>query len=95
MVKRKTLYTVIIRLTGKQADLLAQAAIKGMKALKDRIKTTTFDNGLEFSEHEKWLKPWMRIFILRILMPPGSKGSTKIQTGLSGNIFPRVLILIR
>ena len=52
MVERKTLYTVIIRLTGKHADLLAQAAIKGMKALKDQIETITFDNGLEFSEHE-------------------------------------------
>ena len=53
MVERKTLYTVIIRLTGKHADLLAQAAIKGMKELKDQIETITFDNGLEFSEHEK------------------------------------------
>jgi IS30 family transposase len=24
-----------------------------MKRLKDRIKTITFDNGLEFSEHEQ------------------------------------------
>jgi len=53
MVERKTLYTVIIRLTGKHADLLAQAAISGMSAFKDRVKTITFDNGLEFSDHEK------------------------------------------
>lgn len=53
LVERKTLYTVIIRLTGKHADLLAQAAIAGMSALKDRVETITFDNGLEFAEHEK------------------------------------------
>lgn len=53
MVERKTLYTVIIRLTGKHADLLAQAAISGMNPFKDRVKTITFDNGLEFSGHEK------------------------------------------
>lgn len=53
MVERKTLYTVIIRLTGKHADLLAKAAIKRLSGLKDKIKTITFDNGLEFSEHEK------------------------------------------
>ena len=53
MVERKTLYTVIVRLTGKQADLLAQAAIKEMISLKDQVETITFDNGLEFSEHEK------------------------------------------
>lgn len=53
MVERKTLYTVIVRLTGKHANLLAQAAIAGMSALKDRVKTITFDNGLEFSAHER------------------------------------------
>ncbi len=53
LVERKTLYTVIIRLTGKHADLLAQAAITGMSALKGRVETITFDNGLEFAEHEK------------------------------------------
>ncbi len=30
MVERKTLYTVIVRLTGKRADLLAEAAVQNM-----------------------------------------------------------------
>ena len=51
MVERKTLYTVIVRLTGKRADLLAEAAVKHMADLKSKVKTITFDNGLEFSEH--------------------------------------------
>lgn len=49
----ETLYTVIIRLTGKHDNLLTQAAIKRMKALKDKIETITFDNRLEFSKHQK------------------------------------------
>ncbi len=53
IVERKTLYTVIVRLTGKRADLLADAALEGMDALKSKVKTITFDNGLEFAEHEK------------------------------------------
>ena len=53
LVERKTLYTVIIKLNGKQADALAQAANDGMTALKDRVSTITFDNGLEFAAHEK------------------------------------------
>lgn len=52
MVERKTLYTVIVRLTGKRADLLAEAAVLNMQHLKDRVKTITFDNGLEFAGHE-------------------------------------------
>ncbi|MCU7801807.1 MAG: IS30 family transposase [Candidatus Thiodiazotropha sp. (ex Lucinoma borealis)] len=52
MVERKTLYTVIVRLTGKRADLLTEAAVLNMQHLKDRVKTITFDNGLEFAGHE-------------------------------------------
>ncbi|WP_143728830.1 IS30 family transposase [Microbulbifer sp. GL-2] len=52
MVERKTLYTVIVRLTGKRSDLLAEAAVSHMVSIKDKIKTITFDNGLEFSGHE-------------------------------------------
>lgn len=53
LVERKTLYTRIMRLTGKRADLLAETALKGMQDVVDQVKTITFDNGLEFSEHER------------------------------------------
>ncbi|MCU7879576.1 MAG: hypothetical protein KZQ60_02640 [Candidatus Thiodiazotropha sp. (ex Lucinoma aequizonata)] len=46
MVERKTLYTVIMRFTGKQSGLLAEAAVAGLKALKSNILTITLDNGL-------------------------------------------------
>jgi IS30 family transposase len=52
LVERKTLYTVMMRLTGKRSDLLAEAAVKGMQALKSKVKTITFDNGMEFADHE-------------------------------------------
>jgi len=52
LVERKTLYTVIAKLTGKQADLLARTAIQQLEPLKDKVKTITLDNGLEFSAHE-------------------------------------------
>ncbi len=41
MVERKTLYTVIARLTGKRADLLAEATIDSMSRLKNKVKTIT------------------------------------------------------
>lgn len=53
LVERKTLYTMIMRLKGKRADLLAKAAVDGMMRLKSRVKTITFDNGLEFAHHIK------------------------------------------
>ena len=51
-VERKSLYTVIRRLTGKRADLLAESAIDAMADMKEKVKTITLDNGLEFSAHE-------------------------------------------
>jgi IS30 family transposase len=51
LVERQTLYTVIVKLDGKQADALAQAAICHLQALKAKVKTITFDNGLEFAHH--------------------------------------------
>ena len=44
---------MIARLEGKQADLLAQAAVKSMQAHQGQVHTITFDNGLEFAEHAK------------------------------------------
>ena len=52
LVERKTLYTVIRWLTGKRANLLAKEAIKAMAKMKEKVKTITCDNGLEFSAHE-------------------------------------------
>ncbi len=53
LVERKTLYAVMVRLTGKRADLLAEAAVINMKGIAGKVKTITFDNGLEFAEHER------------------------------------------
>ena len=53
MVERKSLYTVIVKLKGKNAAELAKAAVDNMAVFKARVKTITLDNGLEFAHHEK------------------------------------------
>lgn len=53
LLERKTLYTLIVKLKGKNAEDLAQAAIRVMRDIKEKVKTITFDNGLEFAAHEK------------------------------------------
>lgn len=52
LVERKTLYTIIVRLNSKHAEDLAQAAVDAMIPLKDKVHTITFDNGMEFADHE-------------------------------------------
>jgi transposase, IS30 family len=53
MVERKTLYTVIVKLDGKQAKPLADAALRHLERFKHKIHTVTLDNGLEFAEHQR------------------------------------------
>lgn len=53
IVERKTLYTVIVRLSGKHAAKLADEAIKHLEPLANRLKTLTLDNGLEFADHQR------------------------------------------
>jgi len=89
MVERKTLYTVIIRLTGKHADLLAKAAIRGMEALKDRIKTITFDNGLEFSEHEKMAQALDADIYFAHPYASWERGINENTNGLIRQYFPK------
>lgn len=53
LVERKTLYTVIVKLTNKRADVLTEALINGLSNFKQWVKTITFDNGWEFSFHQQ------------------------------------------
>jgi len=56
LVERKTLYTVIVPLKGKNAEQLKQAVIEVLTPMKERVLTVTFDNGKEFAEHEQMAK---------------------------------------
>lgn len=56
LVERKTLYTVIVKIQGKKSAELADAMISVMTAYKHQLKTLTFDNGHEFSQHERIAK---------------------------------------
>ena len=56
LVDRKLLYTVIVKLNGKNATELADKTIKALEPISNKIHTITYDNGLEFAEHERMAK---------------------------------------
>jgi len=89
LVERKTLYTVIIRLTGKRADLLASATVERMKALKSKVKTITFDNGLEFAEHEKIAKGLSADIYFAHPYASWERGINENTNGLIRQYFPK------
>lgn len=51
LVERKTLYTVIMCLSGRHAAQLTQKVIETMEPLTARIDTIIIDNGLQYFEH--------------------------------------------
>ncbi len=89
MVERKTLYTIIVKLTGKRADLLAGAAIDKMVSMKNRIKTITFDNGLEFSEHERIAETLETDIYFAHPYASWERGTNENTNGLIRQYFPK------
>ena len=53
LVERKSLYTVIGAVCRKTASAVRQVIVTGLAPYKDRVHTLTYDNGREFSEHER------------------------------------------
>lgn len=52
MVDRKTLFTKLVLLEGKNAIQLSEQTIKTLKDFKPYLHTITSDNGKEFAKHE-------------------------------------------
>lgn len=88
-VERKTLYTVIARLTGKNAQELALTAISSMRPLKDKVKTITLDNGLEFSEHEMIANKLNADIYFAHPYASWERGTNENTNGLIRQYFPK------
>jgi IS30 family transposase len=89
LVERKTLYTIIVKISGKKADVLADNMIESVSPIMDRFKTLTLDNGLEFSDHERIAKSLsLRIYFAH---PYSSweRGINENTNGLIRQYFPK------
>jgi transposase, IS30 family len=51
-IERKTKYTVLTKSNTKHANLVRQSIVQGLIPYQNQIHTITYDNGLEFSEHQ-------------------------------------------
>jgi IS30 family transposase len=52
-VERKSKWTCLQRVSHKAAELVAQAVIQKLSAVKDQVLTITLDNGKEFAGHQR------------------------------------------
>ena len=51
LVERKSGYAILRKVSKKTSELVGSEIIKGLEPISDKVKTITFDNGLEFSKH--------------------------------------------
>jgi IS30 family transposase len=87
LTERTTRYTIMIRNDNKRSETVIDALIRYVKETGIVIKSITFDNGSEFTEHLK-LKA---IGILTYFCDPGSpwqKGSCENLNGASRRYLP-------
>jgi len=89
LVERKTLYTIIVRLKGKHAGDLAQAAVDAMTPLKDKVHTITFDNGMEFADHETIAKSLDADIYFAHPYSSWERGINENTNGLIRQYFPK------
>lgn len=53
LIERKSKYSVIVAIKNKTARAVHEAVVRGLMPYKDRVHTITYDNGPEFTDHEK------------------------------------------
>jgi len=89
MVDRASRKTIIKKTTSKTSVETAKSILKAMKSYKNTIKSITYDNGCEFSKHEKINK---ELNIKSYFCKPyhsWEKGTVENINGLIRRFFPK------
>jgi len=89
MTDRTTLETDLIKIASKQAKVISEKIIKRLRKRKTKIKTLTFDNGLEFADHEKIAADLEVETYFTRPYTSQDKGSVENRIGVIRRFFPK------
>ena len=89
LVERATRYTIICKLDSLKAEDTARAAVRALKAHKDRVHTITMDNGKEFYQHTKITKALKAETYFCRPYHSWEKGLNENTNGLIRQYFPK------
>jgi len=89
LVERKTGFTVIEKVKSKNSDLVAERIIDKMSKYKNKIKSITFDNGLEFAGHEIIAKKLKCDIYFADPYSSYQRGTNENTNGLIRQYFPK------
>jgi len=89
LTDRKTIETKLIKITTKQAKVIAAKIIAKLGREKTKIYTLTFDNGLEFANHQKIAKILkVKTYFTRPYTSQ-DKGTVENRIGVIRRFFPK------
>lgn len=87
--ERKSKLRLAFPLVGKKAQPVAEAAITLLQGIKSVVKTITFDNGKEFSSHEKIAKALKCKTYFATPYHSWERGQNENANGLLRQYFPK------
>jgi len=86
---RKTIETKLIKISTKQAKVIAAKIIEKLRREKTKIYTLTFDNGLEFADHQEIAKVLkVKTYFTRPYTSQ-DKGTVENRIGVIRRFFPK------
>lgn len=89
LVERKGGFTIIEKVESKNSTLVAGKIIKAMSKYKRMVKSITFDNGLEFAEHEAIAKSLNCKIYFADPYSSHQRGTNENTNGLIRQYFPK------
>lgn len=89
LVERKHGFTVIEKVESKNAELVAKKICKALLKYKDKVKSITFDNGLEFAAHEMVSKSLNCKIFFADPFSSYQRGTNENTNGLIRQYFPK------
>jgi IS30 family transposase len=89
LVERKSLYTVIGAFLRKTAKAVRNAVTQGLTPYKDRVHTITYDNGLEFADHEGMASDLETCIYFAHPYASWERGLNENTNGLIRQYFPK------
>lgn len=95
MVERKSRYTVLGHARAKRKDLVASEIIKKMRKHQCDCKTITYDNGREFSDHERMAKALDASIYFAHPYSSWERGTNENTNGLIRQFFPKKMPLLK
>jgi IS30 family transposase len=89
VVERKSLFTVMAIVKRKTAEQVSKAMIGILQPYQDKVKTLTFDNGTEFTHHEKIAKKLSAKTYFCNPYSSWERGINENTNGLIRQFFPK------